>query len=120
MVKQMLPLSSTFPLNSLNVYPKLTICNELIANFLRHVYKCEECLFTVFNVDKAYLVSSNVVIGIYHSYIIAAGGVEISNGRDRKKSSFFQIIKTIRTSSLVSCFPDGVRTFICNTYFIPI
>jgi len=44
-------------------------------------------IFTVFNVDKASWVSSNVVIGIYHSYIIAAGGVKISNGRNGQTSS---------------------------------
>jgi len=29
-----------------------------------------------------------MVIGIYHSYIIAAGGVKVSNGRDGNKNKF--------------------------------
>ena len=73
MVKQMLPLSPTFPLNSLNVYPKLTICNcEAVANFLRYVYKCEVCLHTV--LDKATLGQQQYGDwNLPSSYIIVAG-----------------------------------------------
>ena len=34
------------------------------------------------------MISSKMVIGIYHSYIIAAGGVKVSNGRDGNKNKF--------------------------------